>query len=107
MTKVFISMPMRGKSDDEIKELMKKTIKRIEREVAGNVQILDSVFDGADMDISIVGDAVGAWYLGKSIQLLASADIVYFVNDYESARGCVIENTVAKEYGIECREITV
>lgn len=40
------------------------------------------------------------WFLGKSIELLSTADIVYFAKDWDKFRGCKIENTCAKEYSI-------
>jgi len=42
----------------------------------------------------------GAWYLGKSIQLLSSADITFFMDGWQNARGCKIERLVSHEYGI-------
>ena len=39
-----------------------------------------------------------------SLQLLAKADIAYFAPGWEDARGCKIENTCAKEYGIQVIE---
>uniref|UniRef100_UPI004026D9C0 DUF4406 domain-containing protein n=1 Tax=Phocaeicola dorei TaxID=357276 RepID=UPI004026D9C0 len=38
--------------------------------------------------------------LGKSIQLMAKADIAYFCQGWENARGCRIEHKCAKQYGI-------
>lgn len=37
----------------------------------------------------------GVWYLGKSIELLAQADVAYFVKGWYKARGCLIENECA------------
>jgi hypothetical protein len=39
-------------------------------------------------------------FLGKSLELLSTADIAYFAKGWENARGCRIENTCAIEYGI-------
>ena len=41
------------------------------------------------------------WYLGRSLQFLADADIAYFSQGWDQARGCIIENMVAQRYGIE------
>jgi len=43
---------------------------------------------------------MGAWYLGKSIQMLAQSDAAYFMEGWNKARGCCIEHTVAEQYGI-------
>ena len=59
-----------------------------------DVEILDTFFKNAPHD------AKPLWFLGKSLQMLADADIAYFVEGWNRYRGCKIENTCAKEYGI-------
>ena len=44
---------------------------------------------------------IPVWYLGKSIQLLSQADIVYFGEGWDEASGCRIEHEIAKVYGID------
>ena len=39
-------------------------------------------------------------YLGESLKLLAGADWVWFCDGWDEARGCKVENTCAREYGI-------
>ena len=41
------------------------------------------------------------WFLGKSLELLAGADIAYFAEGWQDARGCRIEHTCAAEYNID------
>lgn len=43
-------------------------------------------------------------FLAKSIALLATADIAYFAEGWENARGCRIEHKCAEEYGINIVE---
>ena len=40
------------------------------------------------------------WYLAQTLILLADADYIYFVNGWQTARGCKVERLVAEEYGI-------
>ena len=40
-------------------------------------------------------------FLGKSLELLAQADVVYFAPGWADARGCRIEHLCAVEYGID------
>lgn len=40
------------------------------------------------------------WYLAKSLEILAQADLALFMKGWEKARGCKIEHLVAQEYGI-------
>ncbi len=92
MIKLFISQPMRGRSDEEIiaeREYAKAAAERILKE---DVEVIDSFFQGVDMK--------PLEYLGESLKLLAGADWVWFCDGWDEARGCRIENTYAREYGI-------
>ena len=95
MKKLFISQPMKDKTNEEILEVRKKAIKSAERELGKKVEVIDSFFQDAPVNANPL------WFLGKSIELLSTADVVFFVKGWEEARGCRIENTCAIEYGIE------
>lgn len=97
--KLFISQPMKGKTDEEILKEREKAIKSVkEKYGAENVDVIDSFFQSAP------ADARPLWFLGKSIELLSTADVAYFCKGWDQARGCKIENTCAIEYGIEVIE---
>ena len=98
MKKLFISQPMRGKTDEEILVERKKAIESAERSLGEPVEVIDSFFQNAP------ADARPLWFLGKSLELLSTADIAYFAKGWEDARGCRIENQCAIEYGIEVIE---
>ena len=98
MKKLFISQPMRGKTDEEILAERKKAIESAERNLGEPVEVIDSFFQHAP------ADARPLWFLGKSLELLSTADIAYFAKGWEDARGCRIENQCAIEYGIEVIE---
>lgn len=98
MKKLFISRPMRGKTDEEILAERKKAIESAERNLGEPVEVIDSFFQNAP------ADARPLWFLGKSLELLSTADIAYFAKGWEDARGCRIENQCAIEYGIEVIE---
>ena len=94
MKKIFISQPMKGKTDDEILSERKAAVESAEKELGEEVEVIDSFFQN---------DPVGTkplWFLGKSIELLSTADVAYFAKGWESARGCRIEHKCAAEYGI-------
>ncbi len=96
--KVFISQPMRDKTDEQIKEERAKAVSRIKEKYNEDVEIIDSFFENAPHN------AKPLWFLGKSLELLANADVAYFCKDWEKYRGCKIEHTCAKEYGIKVME---
>lgn len=92
--RLFISLPMRGKSDYEILEKMNSLYKQFEY-YHGPYVLIDSFVKEEAPDPSNK-----MWYLGDSIQQLGMADAVLFADDYESAPGCLVEYTAAKLYGI-------
>ena len=94
MKKLFISQPMRGKSDEEILAEREKAIKVAQELVGEPIEVIDSFFQRAP------ADARPLWFLGKSLELLATADVAYFAEGWQDARGCRIEHECAKEYGI-------
>ena len=94
MKKLFISQPMRGKTNEEILAVRAKAIESAEQALGEKVEVIESFFQNAP------ADAKPLWYLGKSLELLSTADVVYFAKDWEQYRGCRIENTCAIEYGI-------
>lgn len=97
--KVFISQPMVDKTDEQIKEERIRAINAIKEKYSDeNVEIVDSFFEGAPHD------AKPLWFLGKSIQLLSTADLAYFIGEWRKYRGCKAENYLAKEYGIATME---
>ena len=98
MKRLFISQPMRGKTDDEILAERSNAIQAAKDSVNDEIEVIDSFFQNAP------ADAKPLWYLGESLKLLATADVAYFAPGWNKARGCIIENLCAKEYGIHTIE---
>ena len=94
MKKLFISQPMRGKTDEEILKEREKAVASAEKHLGEKVEVIDSFFQNAP------AEAKPLWFLGKSLELLSTADVAYFAPGWQEARGCRIENTCAIEYGI-------
>ena len=93
MKKIMISQPMKGKTNGLIKEERKVLVQELEN---NGYEVLDTVFDEAPKNVN---EAI--WFLSKSIEYLAQADIIFFMKGWEKARGCKIEHQVAVEYGKE------
>ena len=96
--KVFISQPMKGKTNEEIKAERNRLIGKVRALYGDDIEIIDSFFENAPVD------ARPLWFLGKSLELLATADVAAFARGWRDARGCRIENICAIEYGIEVVE---
>ena len=93
MTKIFISQPMNGKTTEEIENERNYIIDKLRENES--VEIIDSFFKDKPYESSLL------WYLGESIKLMSEADIVFFCNGWQTARGCQIEHDCALEYGID------
>lgn len=102
--KVFISMPMKSKSVEQVKQERDRFFKAIKKQIP-SAELIDSVIDGADKEIAIKGDKTGVWYLGTSLQIMAKAEFVFFAPGWEEARGCKLERRVAESYGMYCYDL--
>ena len=98
MKKLFISQPMKDKTNDEILKEREKAIAAARKYLGEDVEVIDSFFKDAPHD------AKPLWFLGKSLELLSTADIAYFAKGWDSARGCKIEHDRAVAYDIDVIE---
>ena len=87
--KIMISQPMRGKTNEQIREEREELVRRLQEE---GHEVIDTVLD-------ISGNKSPIYYLSKSIELLDKADGVVFMKGWQEARGCRIEHIIAYEYG--------
>ena len=94
MKKLFISQPMRDKTNEQIKQEREKAVKIAQELVGEEIDVIDSFFENAPHD------AKPLWFLGKSLELLSTADVAFFVRGWEEYRGCRIEQLAASQYGI-------
>ena len=90
--KVMICQPMNGKSEEQIRQERDELINKIQAEGDTYIDTIfqDEVPEGFDIPI---------YYLAKSIETIAYADKIIFMNGWDKARGCRIEHQVAIEYG--------
>ena len=97
--KVFISQPMNGKTNEEIEAERNEIKKKLEEKYGDNFEVIDSFFKDAPHD------AKPLWFLGKSFELLSTADIAVFTKGWNNARGCCMEHRACEEYKITIWEI--
>ena len=101
--KVFISIPMAGKTEQQIKdemaEIRKDACARLDKS-PDEVEFLDSFFE----DYKPEGGNISLKFLAKSIMCLADADCIYMAPGWNTARVCRIEHTCASEYGLQVIE---
>ena len=100
--KAMLSQPMRGKTDEEIIETRNRAIKALE--AAGyevvNTPFTDEWYSKEKMEERGVVQ-IPVWFLAKSIENMSLCHAVYFCKGWDRARGCILENEVAKAYGLD------
>lgn len=100
--KVFISQPMRGKTNEEILA-ERKNIEAHARTLCPEgieMVILDS-YKPNEFENEQDKKNKTLFYLAKSLELLAEADLAVFGIGWKDARGCQIEHRCAEAYGIK------
>lgn len=95
--KIFISQPMNGKTEEQIRMERDEVILKLRQQYGENIEILDTIFDLDKNTHPLV-------YLGKSIEALAQADLAYFMKGWDETRGCVAEYFCATRYGIDIEQ---
>lgn len=96
MKKLFISVPMKGRTEENIRKSMEQMHKIAEIVFDQKLEVIKSyVEDHPPKDAS-----QAIWYLGKSIQLLSEADFFIGIDYCDFFNGCMIENEIARRYGI-------
>lgn len=93
MKKLFISQPMNGLTDEEILNTREKVKTLVEEKIGEPVELIDSFIQGAP------SLAKPLWWIGKSLELMSEADVVYFADGWREARGCLLEHHAATQYG--------
>lgn len=97
MKKLFISCPMKGRTEENIRKTMEKMHKIAEIVFDQELEVIPSYIE----DDNPIDTNRRIWLLGKSIQLLSQADyfigVEYTCGDF---KGCDIEHSVAMDYGI-------
>ena len=89
--KIMISQPMKGKTNEQIREERAELVKRLQEE---GDEVVDTVFENAPAD-----EDVAIYMLSQSIRYIGKVDAVVFMPGWENARGCRIEYEVADNYG--------
>ena len=98
--KIFISQPMKGKTEEFIAQEREKALEQLTKLHPG-AEIIDSHFKNIDWGCEINPLAKPLKYLSRSIDLLADADLAVFLSGWDEARGCRAEEMIAYLYGLK------
>ena len=96
--KLFVSQPMRAKTKGAIQEERAVAVSAVEKFLGEEVDVINNISsDHAPRNV--------IKELGRSVSLMADADVVCFADGWKNARGCIVERGVAEMYGKPIIEI--
>lgn len=103
MKKLFVSVPMKGRTEEEIKASIQKMKKIAEIYEGEELELIDSYIE----DNPPKNSKEAIWYLSESIKKLAQADVFIGIRESFDWNGCQIERETAEKYGIKAYAIPV
>ena len=96
MKKLFISCPMRGRKEEDIKKSFERMHKIAEAVFNEKLEVIDTFIQNDPPATK----SIAVWYLGESIKKMANADYFIGVKSYWKYPGCIVEREVAIQYDI-------
>ena len=96
MKKLFISCPMKGRTEENIRNSMERMHKIAEATFGEELEVIPSYIEHTPPENA----KQAVWYLGESIKKLSEADYFIGVGFEEAFRGCTIEYRIAMDYEI-------
>lgn len=97
MKKLFVSVPMKGRTEGEIKASIQKMKKIAEIYEGEELELIDSYIE----DNPPKDSKEAVWYLGESLKKLAQADVFVGIAEDYDWNGCWVERMTAEKYGIK------
>nr|DAE67501.1 MAG TPA: Blasticidin M [Bacteriophage sp.] len=97
MKKLFVSVPMKGRTEEEIKASIQKMKKIAEIYEGEELELIDSYIE----DNPPKDSKEAVLYLGESLKKLAQADVFIGIDEAYDWNGCYIERDTAQRYGIK------
>lgn len=97
MKKLFVSVPMKGRTEKEIKESIQKMKKIAEIYEGEELELIDSYIE----DNPPKSNNQAVWYLEESLKKLAQADVFIGIRETYDWNGCLIEKETASKYRIK------
>lgn len=100
--KIFVSISMRGKEQYEIVKGTERLFKLASAYLGEDCEMINSLepVKPEELQRDDIVD-VAPLYLGASIKLLSTADLVIFDKEWSIADGCCIEKQVCERYHIK------
>lgn len=96
MKKLFISCPIKGRTEENIRKSMEAMRKIAEIVFDQELEVISSYIEHDPPEN--VNEAL--WYLGESIKKMSEADYFIGIEYDDRFPGCITETVVARRYGI-------
>lgn len=95
--KIFMSQPMNGRTEEEVFEEREKYIEifKAENPMFENAELIDNYHKPHAPE-----NPTRLWFLGDSLQLMGTSDVVVFVPGWRKSNGCRVEMFCCKVYKI-------
>lgn len=101
--KLFISCPMKGRTEEAIRHDMGRMHKMAEIVFDQELEVIPTYIEQEPPEN--VNQAI--WYLGESVKKMAGADYFIGTNYLETFHGCEVEARIAHLYGIPSTHVDV
>ena len=101
--KLFISCPMKGRTEENIKKSMEKMHKMAELVWDQEFEVIPSYIEHNPPKTN--NQAI--WYLGESIKKLSEADYFIGIEYCYYYKGCNTELSIADQYGIKTMQVDI
>ena len=99
MKKVFVSIPLKGRSKEDIEESLKKIEEAVKGLIDKDVEVLhQKVEDLPDFDKGDEGFEDNLEFLAKDIELMADADYFATIDSNWDFRHCSLEEDIFRRY---------
>lgn len=96
MKKLFISCPMRGRKEEDIKNSFERMHRIAEAVFDEKLEVIDTFIQNDPPATK----SIALWYLGESIKKMANADYFIGTKNCWTYSGCIVEKCVADLYDI-------
>lgn len=96
--KIMISQPMRGKTEEQIKNERADLVRSLKEK---GYEVINTIFAETPAE----AQDKPLFYLAKSINAMSKVDAVIFMKGWENARGCKIEHEIALKYNKFIKEL--
>ena len=103
MRKLFVSVPMEDRTEENIKKSIAKMKKIAEAYEGEELELIDTWIPDEAPECK----NRSLWYLGESIKMMADADVFIGIDKDIVYTGCTQELSAAKAYGLKVYKIPI